>query len=130
VSRILWLQADCRFFDNQQPQIGFLDPILHTLPYIRSRSALLTTVVLAASALTVPELATRAVANRLYAHAERLLLIVHSCNAKSVEIVQVEPHSSVSLMLRRFSYFHFGLDAQSDLPMTSPECELSRSGND
>ena len=124
VSGVLRISPDRRFFDNQQPQIGFLDPVLHTLPYIRSHSALLTTVILATSALTMPDSAMRAVADRLYGHAERLLLIVHSCNAKSVEIVQVEPCLSASLMPRRFLYSLFGLDAQSDLPTTSPECEL------
>ncbi|GMK56457.1 hypothetical protein CspeluHIS016_0302970 [Cutaneotrichosporon spelunceum] len=72
-----------RFFDNNAPQIGFMDRQIHTLANLRARSALLTTAVLAAAALSTE----RQVAPKLYAHAERVLMTVLARNAKSPEIV-------------------------------------------
>ncbi|BEI82634.1 hypothetical protein CcaverHIS002_0305020 [Cutaneotrichosporon cavernicola] len=72
-----------RYFDNNAPQIGFMDRHIHTLPNLRARSALLTTAVLAAASLSTE----RQVAPRLYAHAERVLMTVLARNAKSAEIV-------------------------------------------
>ncbi|KAK1922508.1 hypothetical protein DB88DRAFT_357426 [Papiliotrema laurentii] len=80
-----------RFFTLLQPQIGFLDPALHDIPYLRSKSAFLHTAILssAANALCAngnDEL--QPLRYRLQTHVERLLLTVISCNAKSPEIVQ------------------------------------------
>ncbi len=72
-----------RYFDNNAPQIGFMDRHIHTLPNLRRKSALLTTAVLAAAALSTE----REAAPRLFAHAERVLMTVLARNAKSPEIV-------------------------------------------
>lgn len=77
------------FFRWLQPQVGIMDPKLHSLAYLRRHSALLLTAVLAAAVQMCPQLDTHATGLRLYAHVERLFLITLSTNAKSPDIVLV-----------------------------------------
>ena len=70
-----------------------LDPSLHTLAYVRSRSALLTSVLTAVGATALASLdpmdeAQVAEALRLQAHAERLMLVVFAACARSIDIIQ------------------------------------------
>ncbi len=81
------------YWEVIQPQWSLLCPHLHALDSVRSRSALLTTTILAvgATALAVRQgnpgsLVTEAL--RLHAHAERLTLVIFTTGAKSVDIIQ------------------------------------------
>lgn len=70
-----------------------LDPALHTLAYVRSRSALLMATVAAVGATTLASLSPLdeiqvAEAMRLQAHAERLVLVVFAAGARSIDIIQ------------------------------------------
>lgn len=78
-----------RFFRWLQPQVGIMDPLLHTVDYMRKNSALLLTSILAASTQTRQQDGDRDLALALYAHAERLYLVVLTTNAKSPELVWV-----------------------------------------
>lgn len=78
-----------RFFTHLQPQIGFMDPLIHTLSNLRMRSALLVTAVLATSAQAQDMPGAGRLAHVLYKHAEGLLVLIISRNAKSPEIVLV-----------------------------------------
>lgn len=75
-----------RFFDSQHPINGILDPKLHTPDFVRPRSALLFTWILAITAQF--DQASGALAKRLRLHGEKLSKHVHSCGYKSVEIAQ------------------------------------------
>lgn len=77
------------------PQWAVLDSTIHTVEYVSTRSALLTTTILAvgATALSqhpdgsewqVPE------ALRLHAHTQNLKLVVFAAGARSIEIVQAQ----------------------------------------
>ena len=73
-----------------------LDPSLHTLAFVRQRSALLTTTILAigstAGIAISPEAYSEHVteALRLHAHVEKLNLVVYATGARSVHIVQAQ----------------------------------------
>ncbi|PYH76315.1 hypothetical protein BO82DRAFT_426433 [Aspergillus uvarum CBS 121591] len=74
------------YFARLHPVNGILDPLLHTPEYVRSRSALLFTWILA---LTAQFASTQSsLAKRLQLHGEKLSRHVHTCGLKSVEIVQ------------------------------------------
>ncbi|RAH67443.1 Zn(II)2Cys6 transcription factor [Aspergillus aculeatinus CBS 121060] len=74
------------YFARLHPVNGILDPFLHTPEYVRSRSALLFTWILA---LTAQFASTQSsLAKRLQLHGEKLSRHVHTCGLKSVEIVQ------------------------------------------
>lgn len=77
-----------------------LDPDLHTMDYVRNRSALLTTTVLAigstALGLLNPEQDGQVAESlRLHAHVEKLGLVVFSTGARSIEIVQAQIVSQI-----------------------------------
>ncbi|CDM27219.1 transcriptional regulator family: Fungal Specific TF [Penicillium roqueforti] len=74
------------YFSRLHPVNGILDPMLHTPDFVRSRSALLFTWILALTAQFDHESAS--VAKRLRLHGEKLSKHVHTCGYKSVEIVQ------------------------------------------
>ncbi|KAJ5608756.1 hypothetical protein N7528_009323 [Penicillium herquei] len=74
------------YFTRLHPINGILDPILHTPEFVRSRSALLFTWVLALTAQFDHGCAS--IAKRLRLHGEKLSRHVHTCGFKSVEIVQ------------------------------------------
>jgi len=81
------------YFEYVHPQIAVLDPCLHTLRFTRSRSALLTTTILAIGATaiaTLPDFTTEqvAIARTLHTHCEKLQLVVYATGAKSVDIIQ------------------------------------------
>ncbi|KAJ5699102.1 hypothetical protein N7462_001107 [Penicillium macrosclerotiorum] len=65
---------------------GILDPVLHTADFVRSRSSLLFTWILALTAQFDHNLGH--LAKRLRLHGEKLSRHVHTCGYKSVEIVQ------------------------------------------
>ncbi|KAJ5703342.1 hypothetical protein N7493_011731 [Penicillium malachiteum] len=74
------------YFTRLHPINGILDPVLHTPQFVRSRSALLFTWVLALTAQFDHGCAS--IAKRLRLHGEKLSRHVHTCGFKSVEIVQ------------------------------------------
>lgn len=65
---------------------GILDPMLHTPAFVRSRSSLLFTWILAITSQF--DHASAPIAERLRLHGEKLSRYVHTCGYKSVEIVQ------------------------------------------
>lgn len=71
-----------------EPQMGSLDPKIYTLAAMRSRSALLTTVVLATVAMMTEFPGSKELALVLYKHAQSLVVTIVSRNAKSTEIVK------------------------------------------
>ena len=76
-----------------------LDPDLHRLSFVRQRSALLTTTILAigATALaTLPEHSDDQVEEALilHTHVERLNILVYMTGARSIEIIQAHIVSS------------------------------------
>lgn len=82
-----------RYWQKIHPQWAMLDPHLHTLAYVRRRSALLTTTVSAVGATALASLNPTdekqvAEAMRLQAHAERLILVVFAAGARSIDIIQ------------------------------------------
>ncbi|CAK7235146.1 hypothetical protein SBRCBS47491_009192 [Sporothrix bragantina] len=76
------------YFARLHPINGILDPILHTPSFVRARSALLFTWILALTAQFDHRPASAALAKRLRLHGEKLSHHVHACGFKSVEIVQ------------------------------------------
>lgn len=67
-----------------------MDPSIYTLPAMRERSSLLTTAIIATGAAQTWDVpGSKALADKLYNHAERLILLIVSQNAKSCEIVGV-----------------------------------------
>ncbi|CAK7200135.1 hypothetical protein SEUCBS139899_002825 [Sporothrix eucalyptigena] len=76
------------YFARLHPINGILDPILHTPAFVRARSALLFTWILALTAQFDHGPASAAIAKRLRLHGEKLSNHVHACGFKSVEIVQ------------------------------------------
>ncbi|GAT28438.1 hypothetical protein RIB2604_02600780 [Aspergillus luchuensis] len=74
------------YFVRLHPINGIQDPILHTVDYVRSRSALLFTWILAITAQFDHQSAS--CAKRLRLHGETLSRHVHTSGYKSVEIVQ------------------------------------------
>ncbi|KAF7527456.1 hypothetical protein PCG10_002859 [Penicillium crustosum] len=74
------------YFVRLHPVNGILDPMLHTPDFVRSRSALLFTWILALTAQF--DHGSASVAKRLRLHGEKLSKHVHTCGYKSVEIVQ------------------------------------------
>lgn len=75
-----------RYFARLHPVNGILDPILHSPTFVRSRSALLFTWILALTAQF--DFGSAAIAKRLRLHGEKLSRHVHTAGYKSVEIVQ------------------------------------------
>ncbi|WWC89880.1 uncharacterized protein L201_004808 [Kwoniella dendrophila CBS 6074] len=81
------------YFCHINCQWGLLDQNVHNPSFVRSRSAFLFTVLLALGATSRATSPTstpqdRSIALRLWAHLEKLQLVVHATAAKSVEIVQ------------------------------------------
>ncbi|KAJ5229024.1 hypothetical protein N7489_009732 [Penicillium chrysogenum] len=74
------------YFTRLHPVNGILDPMLHTPDFVRSRSALLFTWILALTAQF--DHGSASVAKRLRLHGEKLSKHVHTSGYKSVEIVQ------------------------------------------
>jgi hypothetical protein len=74
------------YFARLHPFNGILDPILHTPKFVRSRSALLFTWILAITAQF--DHSSSSIVKRLRLHGEKLSRHVHTCGYKSVEIVQ------------------------------------------
>lgn len=72
-----------------------LDTELHTLDYVRTRSALLATTILAIGSTALGILHPKrdgqvAESLRLHAHVEKLGLVVFATGARSIEIVQAQ----------------------------------------
>jgi hypothetical protein len=74
------------YFARLHPINGILDPVLHTPDFVRSRSALLFTWILAITSQF--DHASGSIVKRLRLHGEKLSRHVHTCGYKSVEIVQ------------------------------------------
>ncbi|KAH6981489.1 hypothetical protein EDB80DRAFT_593128 [Ilyonectria destructans] len=74
------------YFARQHPIHGILDPGLHTPDFVRARSALLFTWILAITAQFDP--ASASLVKRLRLHGEKLSKHVHAYGYKSVEIAQ------------------------------------------
>ncbi|KAJ0417678.1 hypothetical protein BJY00DRAFT_315626 [Aspergillus carlsbadensis] len=74
------------YFARLHPINGILDPILHTPEFVRDRSSLLFTWILALTAQF--DHASAPLAERLRRHGDKLSRYVHTCGYKSVEIVQ------------------------------------------
>ncbi|KAI0467714.1 hypothetical protein F4859DRAFT_506630 [Xylaria cf. heliscus] len=73
------------FFDNLAHTRWGIDPVLHTVDFVRKRSAFLFTSIVAASALFSPSL--EALHRRLSRHRQKLADLVMTRRFKSVEIV-------------------------------------------
>lgn len=76
----------CSYFSRLHLINGILDPVLHTPDYVRSRSSLLFTWILALTAQF--DHGSGHLAKRLRLHGEKLSRHVHTCGYKTVEIVQ------------------------------------------
>lgn len=76
-----------------------MDRKIHTLANLRARSALLTTSVLCAAALSTEK--DRDKLERLYAHADAVHMTVVARNAKSQEIVLVSCPATPVLYMNR-----------------------------
>ncbi|OGE56812.1 hypothetical protein PENARI_c002G02491 [Penicillium arizonense] len=74
------------YFTQLHPINGILDPVLHTPQFVRSRSSLLFTWILALTAQF--DHGSASIAKRLRLHGEKLSNYVHTSGFKSVEIVQ------------------------------------------
>ncbi|KAJ5697072.1 hypothetical protein N7536_007484 [Penicillium majusculum] len=74
------------YYARLHPVNGILDPMLHTPDFVRSRSALLFTWIIALTAQF--DHGSASIAKRLRLHGEKLSRHVHTCGYKSVEIVQ------------------------------------------
>lgn len=83
---IPFLTTSDSYFARLHTFNGILDPMLHTVDYVRSQSSLLFTWILALTAQF--DHGSAAIAKRLRLHGERLSRHVHTCGYKSVEIVQ------------------------------------------
>lgn len=79
-------RAILSYFARLHPINGILDPILHTPNFVRSRSALLFTWILAITAQS--DHSSSSIVKRLRLHGEKLSKHVHTCGYKSVKIVQ------------------------------------------
>lgn len=82
-----------RYWKLVHPQWAILDPALHTFDFVRSRSAMLMTTLLALGSTALATLPQRvdedvAEALSLHAHIEKLNLIVYTTGARSLEIIQ------------------------------------------
>jgi hypothetical protein len=86
ITSILLTRALLSYFIHLHPINGILDPELHTPEFVRSRSALLFTWILAITAQF--DDSSSSYAKRLRLHGEKLSCHVHTCGFKSVEIVQ------------------------------------------
>lgn len=105
---------------------------MHTPDFVRSRSALLFTWILAVT--TQFDIAHRSMAKRLRLHGEKLSQIVHSRGFKSVDIVQgfyislLSPTPAATIVEERISMYTthaFGLAAELNLDQGVP---VDRSG--
>ncbi|KAL4755682.1 Zn(II)2Cys6 transcription factor [Aspergillus foveolatus] len=74
------------YFTRLHPINGILDPMLHSPEFVRGRSSLLFTWILALTAQF--DNASASIAERLRRHGDKLSRYVHTCGYKSVEIVQ------------------------------------------
>lgn len=94
--RRTYLAADLfSFYQWANPQFGLMDASLHTPTFVRGRSALLFSTILSigATALaTLPNSTKQSIdlARALFAHTEKLHLVICAAAAKSIEIVQAE----------------------------------------
>ena len=82
-----------RYFWYVHPQWPVLQPNMHTLHFLRSRSAFLLTTVIATGATalaTLHDATSDAIdeAKRLHEHVEKLDLVAYSTGARSIEIIQ------------------------------------------
>ncbi|CAG8406724.1 unnamed protein product [Penicillium salamii] len=110
------------YFIRLHPVNGILDPMLHTPDFVRSRSALLFTWILALTAQF--DHGSASLAKRLRIHGEKLSRHVHTSGYKSVEIVQgyyislVSANPAETLAQERswlYTMHAFGLAAELDL---------------
>jgi hypothetical protein len=90
-----------------------LDPELHSIAFVRSRSALLFTTLLAlgSTALaTLPKHADEQVSEALglHAHVEKLNLVVYTTGARSIEIMQAQIVSTC-IPCHHYCTYEFGL---------------------
>ncbi|OCF41066.1 hypothetical protein I317_05077 [Kwoniella heveanensis CBS 569] len=81
------------YWNHVYPQWAMLDPELHKLAFIRQRSALLTTTLLALGATALSTLPYHTEADvleafHLHQHVEKLNVLVFTTGARSIEIVQ------------------------------------------
>lgn len=81
------------YWEMIHPQWTILDPCLHSLTFVRGRSALLTSTILAlgSTALaTRPESREEEISEalRLHAYVEKLNLVVYATGARSIDIIQ------------------------------------------
>lgn len=93
MSRRLAIWLTSRYFWYVHAQWPILDPGMHTLAFLRGRSALLTTTVIAVGAtafatLNDADTGTIDEAIRLHGHVEKLDLVAYSTGARSIEIIQ------------------------------------------
>ena len=121
-----------RYWEMIHPQWTILDPSLHSLTFVRGRSALLTSTILAlgSTALaTRPESREEEISEalRLHAYVEKLNLVVYATGARSIDIIQahiVSFVSSVHVDLANVkSFCHAGAPLQRLESMNSDGCE-------
>jgi hypothetical protein len=82
-----------RYWIHVHPCCSVLDPVLHTITYVRERSHLLLTAILAAASIyqaALPGASAQEIdeAQTLYAHSEKLFLVISITGARSSEIIQ------------------------------------------
>ncbi|KAB8261597.1 hypothetical protein BDV32DRAFT_157921 [Aspergillus pseudonomiae] len=115
---------------------GILDPKLHTVDYVRSKSALLFTWMLALTAQF--DHGSAAIAKRLRLHGEKLSRHVHTSGFKSVEIVQGYYISLLSATPARtlseerswlYTMYAFGVAAELELDRAPPSYSYHNDGN-
>lgn len=87
--------TDFSYWKLVHPQWPVLDPALHKLTYVRTRSAFLTTTILAlgstsSSALSLAPNKQVTEALSLHGHVEKLKLVVFASGARSIEIIQAK----------------------------------------
>lgn len=114
------------YFARLHPVNGILDPMLHTPDFVRSRSALLFTWILALTAQF--DHGSALIAKRLRIHGEKLSKHVHTRGYKSVEIVQgyyisllsaTPAETLVQERLWLYTMYAFGLAAELGLDQDS-----------
>lgn len=118
------------YFDMIHPQWPILDPDIHTVARVRTRSALLTTTILALGSTALTTLRSEnsvshreaiAEALSLHAHVEKVNLVIYATGARSVDIIQAHIVSDCPLYdcIRRHTYKLWSccLDGVSQRPL-------------
>ncbi|CAK7234615.1 hypothetical protein SCUCBS95973_008994 [Sporothrix curviconia] len=121
------------YFARLHPINGILDPVLHTPEFVRSRSALLFTWILALTAQF--DHGSASIAKRLRLHGEKLSNHVHACGFKSVEIIQgyyislLSANPAATLAEERswlYTMYAFGLGSELGLDQQSEAARHTR----